>query len=142
MITNLLFLVLVGLLFFLGVSNPNSLTMFKKLTKTQNKAIASMLFTGIVYLLYTILNVCSVDNFRFEVTPEKKCCWGRYMLSDDPEAIKYCESLSPEVLSSFCCGTGFHGKPTGFCYEPESDSKWENRRCCRDEPEKEEEEEE
>ena len=71
----------------------------------------------------------SKDDFFFELTPEKHCDGGPYMWSSDPEKMKYCSQFSPEDLSQYSCGAGFHGRPVHWTRSDMSDSDWNNRIC-------------
>lgn len=94
--------------------------------------INALAFTLILFVIYQVSgvgNVGSKDNFTFELTPEKRCEGGPYMYSDDPEKLAFCSQFSPEDMSRFSCGVGFHGAPVTFKRDDMSDSKWENHMC-------------
>jgi hypothetical protein len=94
--------------------------------------INALAFTLILFVIYQVSgvgNVSSKDNFTFELTPEKRCEGGPYMYSDDPEKLAFCSQFSPEDMSRFSCGVGFHGAPVTFKRDDMSDSKWENHMC-------------
>ena len=98
--------------------------------KKSTSIATSFLLTLFLIIIYIgLYSKPTIDSFTFEVTPEKKCCGGLYMLQNDPEATEYCKNLPKEVLDYYCCGTGFNGAPVHYEYTPESNSKWENKRC-------------
>ena len=53
----------------------------------------------------------SIDNFHFEVTPEKLCDNGPYMWTSNKELGKFCSQFSPQDMSNYECSHGYHGRP-------------------------------
>lgn len=70
----------------------------------------------------------SSDNFTFELTPEKLCAGGPYMWGN-PEIAKLCSKYTPQQLSEYNCGVGFHGAPVHWERTDMSDKNWENHMC-------------
>ena len=77
-------------------------------------------------------NQDSMENFTFELTPEKKCDGGPYMYTSDPERQKLCSQFSKKDLALYQCCNGYHGRPAwkGMATNGTlSDSSWKNPSC-------------
>jgi hypothetical protein len=74
---------------------------------------------------------CETDNFRFEVSPGKKCRGYPYMQSGDPKLLEECTKFlaTEEGKNMKSCDGMYVGKPSRFEYTPESNDQWENNRC-------------
>ena len=131
-----LFFTLILFLFLFFDKNKQLIPeLLSTLVHTEDMALLlnAFVFTIILLFVYKIAKVgndnYSKDGFRFELTPEKLCEGGPYMYSDDPDKLAFCSQFSPEDMSRFSCGIGFHGAPVTFKRDTMSDSKWENHMC-------------
>jgi len=112
----------------------------KKLITSKNSYLhlGSFLMVSLVATLSFVLTYkfgkignCETDNFRFEVSPGKKCRGYPYMQSGDPKLLEECTKFlaTEEGKNMKSCDGMYVGKPTPFEYTPESNDQWENKRC-------------
>lgn len=118
------------ILFYIMTQVNNSLLKKFKINIHVTTLATGLLFTTLLIILHKSLNI-QKDSFTFEVTPQKKCCSGLYMLQNDPKALEYCKNLPAEELAQYCCDghAGFNGAPVHFQYTSMSDDKWQNKTC-------------
>jgi hypothetical protein len=112
----------------------------KKLVTSKNSYLhlGSFLMVSLLATLSFVLTYkfgkignCQTDNFRFEVSPGKKCRGYPYMQSGDPKLLEECTKfLATEKGKNMkSCDGMYVGKPSRFEYTPESNDQWENNRC-------------
>ena len=125
-----LFLIVLILLFLtLNMTNLHK-------NKVCSSMINTLIFSVLLIVLYSRLRNSNKDNFHFEVSGPKRCQGGPYMISSAPKELQdYCYNLwsTPEGRREYammnCTAPGFVGRPVHFDYTPESDDKWQNKRC-------------
>jgi len=131
----LLFFILMFIVIFVSCKSS---FIFEAQSKPLNLIGISLIGTVVLVLVYKLGKIprCQTDMFHFEVTPEKLCEGFPYMQSSDPELFNYCSKLlsTSSGVQKFdsvnCSNPVFVGRPLArFEYTPESDSKWENKRC-------------
>ena len=112
----------------------------KKLVTSKNSYLhlGSFLMVSLLATLSFVLTYkfgkignCETDNFRFEVSPGKKCRGYPYMQSGDPKLLEECTKFlaTEEGKNMKSCDGMYVGKPSRFEYTPESNDQWENKRC-------------
>ena len=106
----------------------------KKMDKDLMAAILSLIIVVILIILYKSISVCECsDSFTlskgFEVTPEKLCDGGDYMLSSAPKEVQEMCAKLDKNRSSVSCKRGFVGRPVHFEYSAMSNDKWQNTLC-------------
>lgn len=126
----IIFYVLVFLLFYVFAKSSFYFSGWTKINNDLSILIMSLLFTGIIFLLHYFDNKDSKDSFNFELTPEKHCEGGPYMLSSaSPEKKKFCAQFSNEEKNYFSCPRGFDGRPVHWERTSMSNDEWRNEMC-------------
>ena len=74
-------------------------------------AVREAMLITLIYVIISMAFKDIVDNFHFELSPDKACEGGAYMFSSNPEMAKYCSQFSPEERAGFQCAHGFVGAP-------------------------------
>ena len=126
----IIFYILVFLLFYVFAKSSLYFAGWVKINNDLSILIMSVVFTGIIFLLHHFDNK---DNFHFELTPEKHCEGGAYMLSSaSPEKKKFCAQFTNEEKKYFSCPNGFDGRPVHWERTSMSNDQWRNEMCNTD----------
>jgi len=111
----ILFFTEIFLLFIIFSECINLNSLGFELDNKINLILKALLFTLVVFMVYSVnkfnLTDDIVDNFYFELTPEKVCDGGPYMWSSNPEKQKFCSQFAQQDLNNFECSRGYHGRP-------------------------------
>lgn len=119
------------------ISNLVSLTMGPTFHKANYLVVISVFITLLLLLLYKFgkIGQCN-EPFHFEVTPEKLCTGGPYMISSASKNVQdKCNKIwsTPEGREKLkqvnCEGGMYNGSPVHFEFTPMSNDKWENEMC-------------
>jgi hypothetical protein len=131
---NIIFFTIVFVLYIcLNINNKDPM-IYQAIVKTTVIAIFYTILLIITFIILKMYIPKTVDNFDFEVSPNKKCCGGPYMWGGiDSPTYKYCsDPINKESISCACCGGGYTGGGNvKFNYTPESNSQWKNERCSK-----------
>lgn len=108
-----------------------------RLGNTFSLFVMSFLGSLLLLLIFKAGNITnSSENFHFQVTPEKLCQGGPYMISSAPKEVQdYCYKLwsTPEGRCDYakfnCTGPGYVGRPLHFERTPMSNDMWQNSMC-------------
>lgn len=134
----IIFFVISSLVIFMIANTAPYMETFMKFGNKNTLIIMSFLGTLLLLLIYKVGKIpnCQADRFYFQVSKPKLCQGYPYMQSSaSPELQNYCNKLfsTPEGRAEYanmnCTTHGFNGRPVHFDYTPESDHKWENKRC-------------
>lgn len=129
----IIFFILIFIILLLSDIISNKIT--AKLPKSEIiiHFVVALLFTLILGILY-IFGKVNQDNFRFEVTPAKRCEGGAYMTQSGPDH-EMCKNLlntpkGQNKYDMFNCSGEYNGRPLNFGpLTTLSNDKWENTSC-------------
>lgn len=124
----IIFYVLIFLIFY--IFSKTSIFVSENLKINQDIIILlfGVIFAAIFYLSKPIIN--NIDNFHFEVTPEKMCDGGSYMYSSDPQKQKLCGQFSKADLAKYECPGGLdNGRPVWWNRSNDTNTEWKNTMC-------------
>jgi len=80
-------------------------------SKHQHAVREAVLITLLFAIFSATMRPAVVDNFEFQLSPDKACMGGAYMFTSDPAMAQYCAQFSPEQRAGFQCAHGFVGAP-------------------------------
>ena len=119
------------------ISNLVSLTKGPTIHKANYLLALSISVSVLLLVLYKFAKIgqCN-ESFHFEVTPEKLCRGGPYMISSASKEVQdMCGKIwsTPEGREKLkkvdCEGGIYNGSPVDFEFTHMSNDKWENEMC-------------
>lgn len=138
-VREILFFVLMGLLFYLFVKLANlwkDKAQVGKLAEDGIYFVVGVVFSLLMAGIFLFSNLDrSSENF-WDVSPAAQCKGGNwYNWQGDSDEAKMCRDLASSdegrcAIASYSCPTGFIGTPKiPYYYSPLSDDNWQNQRC-------------
>lgn len=127
--TKVLFFALIFVMMVLSSMVAPKMGMTMKVPPTAGMAIAALLSTGFLALVYFLSKMgTQADGFTFEVTGPRMCDGGPYLW--DEKMAKHCSKYTEKELAGALCQGGlYNGAPTHFEYTSPSNKDWENDQC-------------